>query len=608
MASVKKNKSYWLPISQWNLNEVFSTESISPSSFYEVRGFGNPVNRNEEKLEDENFLVLFEKRIPHKVIIEISSDLLDASALQKTKAGYINYYKTIYLQRGNFKIYFNSEVDLQNFKSQQFMLLEVKTINKYDKDHLIVSECKTSETIDVAYQRSFLTEQRDDEPFFDKAVNQIKGLVYGYIIGSIGTLKKDEQDLVSSLTKLKNTMSGVHTNIILSKAYSSVWLADLKNQISKCEKTYATIFNKTSPLFKILAFRLEEIDALNKNRCKKLEEKSKSDYKIEYKRIQDELEKAKVDLYLYEDKNEIKSLKIELEQIKLEEKEKGKSEGKTRVYYKKGSVEYERKQYLKSEIELLEKSDVEYQRLKNNVTLSESELRSFAIEGTEFDSSINEQFYRIIEQLNEISKKTNNFFLSNNKKNDLYDFSFEIDHSALKNHYYENIKDYCDYNIQLPKTLLNEILDDDIKLIAISINAVLSSPQGILGSYSEENILNIIKYIGLNLDDGENKDIMRNYYSYRKGNTDEFSFPTNNDILSCVIIFLMKLQGHEQINKMLITKGLKFKQISFMLYGAYYGFANLPKTFTNIIFENNNIEMQEQIDEYLCTNYLNCRQ
>jgi hypothetical protein len=56
---------------------------------------------------------------------------------------------------------------------------------------------------------------------------------------------------------------------------------------------------------------------------------------------------------------------------------------------------------------------------------------------------------------------------------------------------------------------------------------------------------------------------------------------------------------------MLITKNIHNRQISFMLYGAYLGFANLPKTFTNIVFESDNFELFNFIDNYLFDRYIN---
>ena len=100
------------------------------------------------------------------------------------------------------------------------------------------------------------------------------------------------------------------------------------------------------------------------------------------------------------------------------------------------------------------------------------------------------------------------------------------------------------------------------------------------------------------------KQILRDYYKYRIGKNDRFTFPENS-VLANIIIFLMKLNGHDQINKMLITKNIPNRQIAFLLYGAYLGFANMPKTFTNIVFDSVNTELFSYLDNYLFNNYLN---
>jgi len=604
MGKKKSSNSLWLPINLWNLNEVFTTESISPISFYSFRGFGNPVNRNEGKFEDANYLVLFEERVTSEIIIEISRELIDKAALQETKSGYHEYYKTIYLQNGLFKVHFNKVEKMQEFLTQQFMLLEVKTVSKYKSDSFVVSEQKLKKTSQVSYQPKILSEQSEKEPFFDKAFNQIKGLIYGYIIGSLGSLGENEQGLVSDLTKLKNTIGGVHTDIVLSDQYSNFWLINIKKQIRECEDRFKKQFdNKTSDVFSTLTLRLQEVDSLNKMRCEELSKQKSLSYKQDYETEQENLEQARREVYLYECKHNITPLREEFEKIKQEEKERGEAKGKKREYYKKeeNPEKYYRKQELKNEIEEFEKNDYEYKALKNNVYVLEGRIKNFQQGGTQFDTSINEQFNRITEQLNDIVKRTNNYFLSkNNKESELPDISFKIDLDSLTNYYFKKNKSYSNFSIQLPNILSEEISKQENELLKISLNSVLSFPQGCLGNYSEENVLKIITEIGRHLPDSNFKNTLREYYSYRIAKSDNFEFP-GNDILASTIVFLMKLQGHDQINKMLITKGVKHKQIAFMLYGAYTGFANLPKTFTNLILDNENHKLQYFIDNYLFT-------
>jgi hypothetical protein len=73
-----KKRSYWIPISIWNLNELFTTESISPFSFYKTRNFGNPLNRNLT-IEDEDNLVLFDNPVKSDILLKLSPELLSTN-------------------------------------------------------------------------------------------------------------------------------------------------------------------------------------------------------------------------------------------------------------------------------------------------------------------------------------------------------------------------------------------------------------------------------------------------------------------------------------------------------------------------------------------------
>ena len=71
---------YWLLIDSWNLMESFVTESISPYSFYQERGFGNNLSRffkvGSEKI---NHLILSTREPVGEYAVEISDELLDVA-------------------------------------------------------------------------------------------------------------------------------------------------------------------------------------------------------------------------------------------------------------------------------------------------------------------------------------------------------------------------------------------------------------------------------------------------------------------------------------------------------------------------------------------------
>ena len=89
-----------------------------------------------------------------------------------------------------------------------------------------------------------------------------------------------------------------------------------------------------------------------------------------------------------------------------------------------------------------------------------------------------------------------------------------------------------------------------------------------------------------------------NYYKFRKVEPVDFTFPTD-DLMASLLIFIMKLNGPDQITKMLIRKNIKHKELALMFYGAFVGFANMPKTFTNIIFNSDNQELFDLIDAFI---------
>lgn len=600
--------NYWISINLWNLNEIFTTESISPITFYKSRNFGNPVNRNQEKVEDENNLILFDNAVQSDILLNISSELLDSNRIseiktdKKGKIKSFEYPKTIYLKRGLIKVIFSHQDKLNEFLNNSFLLLEVKTVNKYRSDFLV--DVRINEKQQTAFYQTQLLSSKDEfQPAFDKAFNQIKGLIYGYLIGSIGTLKLNEQKLITDLSKLKNAVGSIHTEIVLSDQYSNTWLINIRKQIFECTNSYFDVFRQNSDAFDTLTLRLREVDNLNRMRCEDLDKQKGHNYKRDFEKALENLDKAKKELYKYEILHKITPIREELETIKKEEENNGKSKGKTREYYKKGTEKYDQKLQLKQLITEFE-NDSEYKQLKQVLESIEEHLRNYQFGFTQYDTSITDQFSRISEYLHDITKSSVNYFMSKNSQAIVFpDILFDINLNRLADYYFNNIRDYTEFILTLPKPLLGILSDTDLNLIKVSVNSILLQPQGLLGNYSEQKILDILICIGQKLPDCQEKNVLREYYRYRKGETDIFDFP-ENFTLANLIAFFMKINGHEQINKMVVTKNILHKQLAFMFYGAYVGFANMPKTFTNIIFDSNNSELFDYLDNYLFHNSL----
>lgn len=61
--------------------------------------------------------------------------------------------------------------------------------------------------------------------------------------------------------------------------------------------------------------------------------------------------------------------------------------------------------------------------------------------------------------------------------------------------------------------------------------------------------------------------------------------------------FFIKAQGFDQIERFMLNRKYKLKEYAFMLWGAYIGFAAIPKTFTSIIFNNQSID--KELEDFL---------
>ena len=112
---------------------------------------------------------------------------------------------------------------------------------------------------------------------------------------------------------------------------------------------------------------------------------------------------------------------------------------------------------------------------------------------------------------------------------------------------------------------------------------------------SEEKILEFIqesgrKFKDFPVDDNANKDRILNslteYWLYKKQKNNQFSIPDNMPIFQSVMSFFIKPFGFDQIERYMINKNYIEKKYAFLLWGVCLGFAAMPKTFTNILYQN----------------------
>lgn len=90
---------------------------------------------------------------------------------------------------------------------------------------------------------------------------------------------------------------------------------------------------------------------------------------------------------------------------------------------------------------------------------------------------------------------------------------------------------------------------------------------------------------------------LRMYWNYKHNKVMAFDIPKSLPLFSSMMAFFVKPFGYDQMERYMQNKGIENKQYAFMLWGAYIGYAALPKTFTNMLYAEPKI--YQRMDDWL---------
>ena len=559
---------YYIEISSWNLLESFVTESISPFSFYSERNFGNNLSRylSGEK-EKSNYLILSTQDFGGDITLMIDESLIDKTYLNPIKKFSVNpvftYPKTIYYKKGLIKIRFGSTTLRDSLIAESQILLEVKCLDKYIPNFFVKSKSiEKKSTITNLKEESFLLE-RQSFIEFDNAYNKIKGAIIGFVRGQYTSSDETNMKLRNELRDLKNSFGGMNTQIMMSDSY--IEYPDLHDKINLCKKLYFSTIGESNS-FDVIAAQYNEVLKYAKLRSNDIC-RQESSYSIKRKEEllneRTEIENAIIQL---EYSCQINEAKKELEIIKFKEKANGEKEGRTRSYFKKGSKEYDRKRELKDIIRGFEQENAEYIQLKKHLYQIDEEISN---DTNKYDAIISAIFTRISDILNDVIRNSSN--LSGKGVIDLS--VVNVDSEEI---YIDNTSENPE--ISYFNILLKCIIDNTskrqiseyyaIKIFEESAKQFKNAP--ISRSVTGEKILNTL----------------RTFWAYKNQRVDEFSIPNDTPVLQSIMSFFIKPLGFEQIERYMLMKKFQQKSYAFMLWGAWVGFADMPKTFTNVLYQN----------------------
>ena len=204
---------YYIPTSSLNFNNILSTESLSPKSFYERRGFGYSRWFTVEENSIEHLTLLYDA--PH-MFVRPKSDIEDHPMLieidvdeefSKAEEGVFYTDKTIYLNPWQTKFFFFTEKDKTTAMSLSDSSLETKLVRLYQRKMYVRQFDGTYPII----QKESTVPVGDIDSLIedDYVVNKMKGFLYGYYIGANLSSTKEHVQKLDALREIQNIFSSV---------------------------------------------------------------------------------------------------------------------------------------------------------------------------------------------------------------------------------------------------------------------------------------------------------------------------------------------------------------------------------------------------------------
>ena len=157
--------------------------------------------------------------------------------------------------------------------------------------------------------------------------------------------------------------------------------------------------------------------------------------------------------------------------------------------------------------------------------------------------------------------------------------------------------------------------NEEVKYFNIVLNYILANPLQGTQVISEVDILNIVSETGKIYKQHSSEeselsakilDVLRQYWLYKNQKADTFEIPSDMPILQAIMSFYIKSQGFEQIERLMLNRKYQYKEFAFMLWGAFIGYAAIPKTFTSVLYQNEVVD--KKIDDFIIQHFAYSRE
>lgn len=217
-----------MALSSLNIDNILSSESISPYSFYSKRDFGYRTFQKLDHISINNSLVLFSEmpffeirdleneNYPMVIEIEDDSQLNEKNRIQKINSNnqicdIFLCGKTIYLTPWNCRILFFSShaMKLAILKCGDSLCNKIGDLFRIE----LITPKKTFALTEIMNERSFSDFDFDiNELAKDNKINKVKGFLYGYYLGAARSLPKEMGQLLGIQKRIYNLVASIVSN------------------------------------------------------------------------------------------------------------------------------------------------------------------------------------------------------------------------------------------------------------------------------------------------------------------------------------------------------------------------------------------------------------
>lgn len=261
-------KYFYIPINSLNFNNILSSESLSPFSFYEKRGYGFKrfekltLNPFSNSILAYNAIPLIENlksdREEFPIYLAIPNDYLEDVKNSYTKDNILilQISKTIYLN--SFECFFITKSQEEKLKliASSRRSLEVKSADRYFENFTTLEELnfQTFNWNDNILNSIFDIKSINTTSLLnDQKINKFKGLLYGYLSGRLNEQPEEiiraklyYQEFINNFSLLMNDLSS--------------GISEKKNHSKYNQNNNKLTFEKLNDLKERISFLIDTFD------------------------------------------------------------------------------------------------------------------------------------------------------------------------------------------------------------------------------------------------------------------------------------------------------------------------------------------------------------